>query len=226
MNAITAVKYVFTLIGIVFLACAFFTYRDASDFLVRAEKTEGTVVSPGTRKYLPIFSFTDQNGRLVKFCPSVTNPSIKYTVGQKISVLYLPDNPRGAKCDRFDEIWGRTTFCIGFGSVFFLIGFGIITFIFVNGRKGQYLMKHGDCIESKLQRVEINGSLSANGENPYRIVTKWRDPSTRKTHTFRSDNLWFDPTELINTDTIKVFIKRGNPKKYHVDTSFLPKPEA
>ena len=62
-----------------------------------------------------------------------------------------------------------------------------------------------------------------NGAHPFRIVTQWRNPETSKLHVFRSDNLWFDPSEHIKTQTITVFIDQGNPKKYFVDVSFIPK---
>ena len=54
------------------------------------------------------------------------------------------------------------------------------------------------------------------------IVSQWQNPATSKLHIFESDNIWFDPTDFIKTDKIKVWIDRKNPKKYMVDLSFLP----
>ncbi len=62
-----------------------------------------------------------------------------------------------------------------------------------------------------------------NGQSPFRIVTQWQDPATATIHLFRSDNLWFDPTDHIPGESINVYIRPDNPKRYWVDTSFLPK---
>ena len=65
--------------------------------------------------------------------------------------------------------------------------------------------------------------VTANTTNPYLIYVQWKKPMTSKLHVFKSENIWFDPTDHINTDEITVLIESNNPKKYYVDTSFLPK---
>jgi hypothetical protein len=221
VNPITVVKYLFTLIGIAFLVAAVFTYRDTSSYLAHATKVEGTVVYPGSTRYQPQFNFVDQNGQTITFSPDDTDPSLKYKTGQKVEIYYLPSDPEHAKRDSFFAIWGGVEFCIGFGSIFFLIGSGIFVVTFLNGQKRHYLLKNGVCIDTLLKRVEINGSITVNGKNPYRIVTKWQNPETSRTHIFKSNNLWVDPTDYLVSGNVKVFISPGNPKKYYVDTSFL-----
>ena len=70
--------------------------------------------------------------------------------------------------------------------------------------------------------MELNGSLEVNGENPYRIVAKWHDTANNRLHVFRSANLWFDPTDYV-PEWNPVYIDRNNPKRYHMETSFLPR---
>ncbi len=42
-------------------------------------------------------------------------------------------------------------------------------------------------------------------------------------HVFKSQNLWFDPSAYVNTDTVAVYIDEDNPRKCCMDISFLPK---
>ena len=109
------------------------------------------------------------------------------------------------------------------GSIFFLIGFLIILFGHLKRKKIRYLRERGCPVKTKFQSVAINTSIEVNGRNPFQIYAQWQDPITSKLHVFKSDNIWFDPTNYIKTDEITVLIERNNPKKYYVDTSFLPK---
>ena len=42
-------------------------------------------------------------------------------------------------------------------------------------------------------------------------------------HLFQSKSIWFDPSDHIQSDKVKVFIEVGNPHRHLVDLSFLPK---
>jgi hypothetical protein len=108
------------------------------------------------------------------------------------------------------------------GVVFAGVGGGIIAFGRWSAQKEADLRQNGQLIEAEFQEVEQDGSIEVNGEHPYRIVAKWHDTSTNSLHVFRSANLWFDPTDYVR-EWIPVYIDRSNPKRYHMETSFLPK---
>ena len=42
---------------------------------------------------------------------------------------------------------------------------------------------------------------------------------------FHSENLWFDPTRFVKRKQVTVLLDPNNPKRYHMDTSFLPEVE-
>ena len=109
------------------------------------------------------------------------------------------------------------------GAIFFLVGSSIILFGRLKDKKVKYLRKKGIPIKTKFQSVETNDSFEVNGRNPYQICVQWKNPATSELHLFNSDNIWFDPTDHIKNDEITVLIEKGNPEKYHVDISFLPK---
>ena len=92
----------------------------------------------------------------------------------------------------------------------------------LKGRKNAKLRRTGTAVDAAFQRVEKNTNLNIGGRNPYNVITEWTDPSTSQRHTFKSDNLWHDPSDQIDREKITVFMERNNPKRYYVDLSFLP----
>jgi len=69
----------------------------------------------------------------------------------------------------------------------------------------------------------LNGSVSMNGRSPYRITAQWQDPATSRVYVFVSHDLWFNPSKYVTGKNIRVYIAPGNPKRYYMDVSFLPK---
>ncbi len=237
MNVIAIVKYVFTLIGIGLLVGAFYSFKNTQNFLTAALPAEGTVVrlirseptgstTSGSEvdspTYRPVVAFDTQAGKAIKFTSSTGSNPPSYSVGEVVEILYQENSPEQAKINSFFSLWGLSTILGGMGSVFFLVGFSIILFGCLKGKKIEYLRKNGVPIKARFQSVEINGALEVNGRNPYQIYVQWENPTTSKLHIFKSENIWFDPSGHISDEEITVLIEKDNPKKYHVDTSFLP----
>lgn len=109
------------------------------------------------------------------------------------------------------------------GLVFFIIGGSIIAYGIRKKNILKKLKQNGMKIEADFQNVSVNTSLAVNGEHPFVIISQWQNPKTSELHIFKSDNIWFDPTDFIKTDKINVLIDRENLKRYSVDLSFLPK---
>ena len=229
MKAIAIVKYLFTLVGFAMLAGAFFVYNSTSSFLKQAATAEGIVVellvsrTSDSISYRPLVEFTAQNGQVIEFAPSAGSNPARYAEGEQVEVLYQTARPSDAKINDFFSLWGVALILAGMGAVFFLVGAGIIVFIALKGRQDEMLKTSGVAIETQYQSVEQNTALSVNGKHPFRVLTQWQNPATSDIHIFKSNNLWFDPSAYIKQDTIRVFIAQGNPAKYYVDLSFLPK---
>lgn len=229
MRTISIVKYAFTMGGLGMLIGAFFIYKNTQDFLKDALTTEGTVIelvrsrSSDSTTYRPVVEFKTQGGSRVEFTSSSGSNPPGYSKGEVVEVLYQESSPEQAKINGFFSLWGASTILGGIGSVFFLVGISIILFGSLKGKKIEYLRKNGIPIKAKFQSVETNGSIEVNGKNPYQICVQWKNPATSELHVFNSDNIWFDPTDHINSDEITVLIEKDNPQKYHVDISFLPK---
>jgi hypothetical protein len=230
MKAIAIVKYAFSVIGLAMLAGALFWYQSVKSFVAGASLAQGTVVELSRSQsgsdsptYRPVVRFNAPNGQAVEFTSSMGSNPPSYRKGETVEVLYTPSDPQHAMINGFLPLWGGPLIVGGMGSVFFLIGGGIWLFTRLKGQRDEYLRMHGTPIQTKFQAVELNRGLTVNGANPFRVVTQWQDPATSELHVFRSNNLWFDPSDYIKQRQITVFIEASDPKKYFVDLSFLPK---
>jgi len=229
MRVTDILKYIFALVGTGMLIGAFYLYQSTGSFLEEATTADGTVVdfvrsrSSDSTTYAPVIHFIDRKGEKIEFTSSTSSNPPSYTKGEKVEVLYLPAQPQKAKINGFFALWGGVVILGGMGSVFLLIATGIILFLNLKGRRDKYLKSKGTPIETDFQSVELNQSFSVNGRHPFRVLTQWQNPSTSEVHVFKSNNLWFDPSNYIKIKRITVFIERNNPKKYYVDLSFLPK---
>lgn len=229
MKTLKILKYTFTLIGAAMLFGAFASYSSTSAFIERATETRGIVTelavsrSSDSTSYYPIVAFQDASGRQIEFqSRSGSNPP-SFKRGERVSVLYEPSVPENAQINSFFSLWGMSLIAGGLGLVFTLVGAGMVLFGVLRGRSKAYLAKHGTEVLAKFSSVEQNTSLTVNGRNPFRIVCQWQHPQTGDLHVFRSGNLWFDPSNHIERDTVPVLVNESNLKRYWVDTSFLPK---
>ncbi len=231
MKALDIIKYVFTFIGIAMLAGALYIYDDTRSFLSEAVRTEGTVVNfmqAYSRRgitYAPVVHFVNRNNETVVFVSSTATNPPGYATGEKVEVLYFPAKPQEARINSFFSLWGGSVILGVMGSVFFLIGVGVTLVPMLKKRQGEYLKEQGRAIETDFQSVRVNNAIFVNGRNPYRVLTQWKDPSSSQVRVFESNDIWYDPTESIKSQRIRVFVDKNNPKKYYVDLSFLPKTE-
>jgi len=109
------------------------------------------------------------------------------------------------------------------GIAFAGTGGGTIGYGWWRGNVEAWLRQNGRVVEADFERVEINSTLYVNGRCPYRVVTQWLNRTTNDLYVFRSENLWFDPSNFVQNRKIRVYIDPGNPSRYYVDLSFLPR---
>jgi Protein of unknown function (DUF3592) len=86
------------------------TLVDAARFVRGAERTTGTVIdldsrtSDGGLVHHPIVRFTAADGRTVEFTSS-SGSSSPPDVGDRVEVLYDPDDPQDAQLSGFFSLW-------------------------------------------------------------------------------------------------------------------------
>lgn len=233
MKKLNLLKYIFIIVGIGLLTTTFFLLYNNYKFLETAIISQGTVI--GFEKYRssdhsvlfrPIVKFIDEKGQNVEFVSNSANSRPQYQVGEKVEVIYNSIASNEAKINSFFEIWGVATIT-GIGGVGLFI-FGWSNYVFDKKKRDlqQDLKQNGTTIETNFQSVVMNNnSTTKNSRNYYQIKSQWQNPVTSKMHVFTSDYIYYDPTDCIKTDKIKVLIDRNDPKKYSVDVSFLPEME-
>jgi len=104
------------------------------NYLRHAITTTATVTNLIERKdkdgdtlFAPVYVFTDHRGKSVKVT-SLTASSLPPRIGDKIEVLYDPDNPKNSIERGFFSVWGVAAMCGALGASFF-IAFGAVAFL-------------------------------------------------------------------------------------------------
>jgi hypothetical protein len=204
-------------------------WNKTRSFLARAHQASGTVVelietrdNEGSSMWKPVVAFTDDNGHKTRFTDSVSSRPAAYDVGEAVTVLYLPGKAGEAHIKGFSSLWLGATILGGLGVIFTGIGAGIVFATRAGEKKKHYLMAYGNAIETEVQGVDRNTGVEINGQNPWRISSQWLDPKTNMVRIFHSENLWFDPSGFMKRKKVTVLLDPNNPKRYHMDISFLP----
>jgi hypothetical protein len=228
MKSINMMKYLFLTLGAVLLAVATFSARNTQTFIAESTAAPGTVIDMVRRQssdsdtYAPVVQFATTAGDTIEFTSSTSSNPPSYHTGERVEVLYRPNAPHAARINAFGSLWGTALIVGGLGAIFFSIGAGVVLAAVFEARKAADLKLNGKKVLTTVQRVELNKSLKVNGKSPYRVFTHWQNPATGRTHVFKSNNVWFDPSSYVTGRNIAVFVGRGDPNRYHVDLSFLP----
>jgi hypothetical protein len=230
MKKLRVLIYIFLLIGVLMLLGSLLSWNNTRRFIANANTTQGRVIElievhdedDGSITYKPVVTYVAANGRSITFTASFSSKPAPYDVGETVEVLYAPDNPREARIRGFGSLWLGPTILGGLGVVFTGVGGGMLLARRSGERKKIYLMAYGNAIQTDFQGVERNASLEVNGKNPWRVTSQWLDPASNKLRVFHSENLWFDPTRFVKAKTVTVLLDPKDPKRYHMDVSFLP----
>lgn len=231
MKSMRVFTAVFLLVGLGMLIGAGLLVRNTQSFVARAASAQGQVVDlipsrssqNSSTTWAPQVRFTAADGQVVEFQSSTSSNPPAYARGETVTVLYDPATPQSARLKGLFSLWGGPLILGGLGAVFFLIGLGFLLVPRLTRRSDEHLRSSGRLIETQLQSVEENTSVSVGGRHPYRIISQWQNPADLMVYVFHSHNIWYDPTQYLGGKQIKVYIDGDNPKKYFVDTSFLPK---
>jgi hypothetical protein len=228
-KTISRIAYIFLVIGLAMLAGAAYWASRVDQFARGASHAPGTVIklehsrSSSSTSYYPVVRYRTAAGQEITFRSSFGSNPPSHAVGEAVEVLYNESDPSDARIKSFFALWGGAAIIGSIGAVFALVGGGILYWRRRAAELAQYLRRHGMPVQTDFQNVELNTALRVNGRHPWRIVTQWKNPASGELHLFHSASLWFDPTSHIGTRQITVYLDRRNPKRYHMDVSFLPK---
>lgn len=90
---------------------------------IRRKTPEGVKLEQKTM-YRPTIQFKPQRGRAVKFIANLSMRPSPYQVGDRVEVLYLPQDPKQAVINRFVYLWFFVIMLTLFG--FLTLGMGLM----------------------------------------------------------------------------------------------------
>ncbi len=139
-----------------------------------------------------------------------------YYIGEDINIFYDKTNPK------------KITVPASYSVIYIFTGVGVLLFsidliiILVSYKKKKmilYLKNNASIINAKFVEVKLNKSYEVNGKNPFIIICEYKGIDG-KVYTFKSENIWFNPTDIITKNTIKsfpIYVNHDNYKKYYMD---------
>jgi hypothetical protein len=222
---------IFALVGAVCLVFGIGSFLSTRQFLKTALETQGTISGLEYRRaagessgsYYPTFTFRDRKEQQITVPSSSGSSPPAYAAGQKVTVLYDPNNSYHARIKSFTDLWLLPLILGVLGPVFAVIGCAVLVVAVRKVRTRKWLLSQGTAIEAAFQEVALDTSTTVNGQSPFVIWAQWQNPADARVYTFKSDAVWFDPTAYVPRERpIRVYIDPRNPKHYCVDTSFLP----
>lgn len=217
----------FLLLGIGALVVAAFRLHMALDFQRNALSASGTVVEIRERQrddethYRALVTFVAEDGKTLRFESPVGRRPGHYQVGETVRVLYIPGDKR-VRIETFARLWGPSMVLFAMGAPLFLVGALLCLAGMMKQARKRRLQRHGRLLETHLHEVVRDQRIKKSGVHPYVIRCRWFDAQASQMQFFESESIWFDPLRYLEEKPIRVWQDRENPRKYHVDVSYLP----
>ncbi len=105
----------------------------------------------------------------------------------------------------------------GIGLLFFVLGLVFLIVTFHKRMLQAQLLQEGYCITAQITSCNPNYNVRVNGRCPYVAECSYMDPATGVVHLFRSRNVYFDPTMIVNGMDVPVYVRPDDFRHYYVD---------
>ena len=170
----------------------------------------------------PLIEFSYQ-GQQRHFDSSYSSEDME--VGDTVEVYFPPGQPDDAEIKSFFSLWFLPLFFSIFALTFGGVGFFGVSRQWkrMGAKRELFDEQKGKRLSLPISQVTQDFSYRVNGRSPYIIVSQWIDPLTQQVYEFKSDYFWYNPEALLNNKHVDVWVDEGDPKRYYMDTAFLPK---
>lgn len=184
------------------------------------EEAPGTISDFSDR---PVVTF-DYYGQPQEFRSSFSSSDMY--VGDAVTVHYPPGKPEEAEIKSFFSQW----FVPLFLSVF-VLSFGGIGFYglskqmkLIRAKRDLFTYGRGRKTSIPVADIIYDTSFKVNGRSPFVIVCQYHDAVSNKLYEFKSEHIWYDPTEFVKSrEGIDIYVDPNDLTRYYMDISFLPK---
>jgi len=203
-----------------FMLLPLLTIFKAANLRKHGIKTEATVLSIKSGKssntVTVVFATTDGTEVTAKGVEG------KHVVqGDKTAVWYDPEDPQEIDLGGSQRSSIRAVVITGLVFVFLIYIFIKYTLTDLANKK---LIKTGMKIEADFVAVDRDERIKIKGESPWIIRCSWIDNRNNQKYYFVTKPYTIDPAPYLNGRYhLDVFINPADPKKYFIDTSFMPK---
>ncbi|MBR6536649.1 MAG: hypothetical protein IKT67_05565 [Lachnospiraceae bacterium] len=118
----------------------------------------------------------------------------------------------------FGGAWAAT------GAMFGLFALGMLLSYKAGEGKKKKLMESGRYVMADIVDIDMNRyqtvQMGAREMYPYFIVCSYTDGSGQE-YIFKSKNLYYNPSGLLRSNQLKVYVDLAKPRKYYVDTDAI-----
>lgn len=217
-NIDNVVWIIFLCMGILFFVISGVIY--SADYIPEENRVETVATIESITEYDDdydvLISYKVNNK---KYIANLSSYSSSYYEGKEIVVYYDINNP--AKIVDTTSIIVMLVFC-GVGTVFIIIAVVFIALKYKRKRIIQNLKENGLILNAQYLYVKTNLLYRVNNRHPFNIYCESNELFDGQTHKFKSENIWYDPTNIINDNNInhfKVYVNPNNYKQYYMDIS-------
>lgn len=155
-------NYIWTIIAGLLILMSVYIFKNNIDFTQKAQISQGKVIMVAVDKsgksatYKPVVEFYDHKDNRIELVSLEGSNPPKYTVGDKVEILFNPEDPIDAKINSFSSIWGGVLIMAIIGIVFFVIGCISISKEKKKRAIVNFLKSNGTSIETDFQNVVVN----------------------------------------------------------------------
>ena len=120
---------VFLAVGVLCIVIGAVVLVRTMQFVAKAEHATGTVIeltgeidSEGDELFFPVVRFTTADGKEIEFESSSGSSPASHSTGDRVEVLYDPDDPNDAQLSGFVDLWLFTIIFFLVGGAFLAVG--------------------------------------------------------------------------------------------------------
>ena len=108
-------------------------------------------------------------------------------------------------------------FAFGIMGISFLgMGIGFLIAVGKKRRQKKFLLERGNYIMAKVFETRPNYNVQVNGRCGYEVLCQYRDFGGT-VHVFKSPLVWVDPSTLMISDQVRVYVDGDDYDRYYVD---------
>ena len=109
--------------------------------------------------YYPDIRYQTEDGKNITFTSSSGSYPSPYRKGDKVEILYDPENPLEARIMSFRSMWLFPVLFFGIGGILIITGSVILMWKWFSGSKIEWFKRNGMPIMAEIEKINVNKKL-------------------------------------------------------------------